>query len=91
MSADDILRDLAAVVREAFPDREYSGEVGSETRFFADLGMASIDAIVLAEQIERHYGRKVPFGRFLGGLRARAATDFTLGELVAFLREELAC
>ena len=28
-----------------------------ETRFFADLGLASIDAVVLSEAIQNHYGR----------------------------------
>ena len=85
-----ILSDLTELVRETFPDREYSGPVGPGTRFFADLGMASIDAVVLAERVEAFYGRKLPFGSFLSGLRQRGATDLTLGELVAFLREQLA-
>jgi acyl carrier protein len=90
MTTDQILSDLDVIVRETFPDREFADDVSSHTRFFEDLGMASIDAIVLAEQIERHYGRKLPFNTFLGGLRQRGATDFDLGELVDFLAEELA-
>ena len=60
MTPDAILADLAAIVRRTFPDREYSGEVTPRTRFFADLGMASIDAVVLAEKVEEHYGRRLP-------------------------------
>lgn len=86
---DAILRDLTEIVRRTFPDREYSGPVGPRTRLFGDLGLASIDAVVLAEKIEGHYGRKLPFAAFLGGLRKRGATDLELGELVAFLREHL--
>ena len=31
----------------------------AETRFFADLGLASIDAVVLGEAIQQHFGRPV--------------------------------
>jgi acyl carrier protein len=89
MSPDSILRDLDQIVRRTFPDRECSDQVGPQTRFFADLGMASIDAIVLAEQMERHYRRQLPFNTFLAQLRQRGATDFELGELVAFLQQRL--
>jgi acyl carrier protein len=89
MSPDSILRDLDQIVRQTFPDRDYSDRVGPQTRFFADLGMASIDAIVLAEEMERHYGRKMPFNAFLAQLRQCGATDFELGELVTFLQQHL--
>ena len=81
-----MLADLAGVMRRTFPDREYSGPVTSETRVFADLGLASIDLVVLGEKLEQHYGRKLPYGPFLAGLRDRGADDLTLGDLVAFLQ-----
>ena len=89
-TADEILADLAAVVRRAFPDRDFPDEVGPGTRVFADLGLASIDVVVLAERLEGHYGRKLPFGPFLKGLRDRGADDLAVGELVAFLQQHAA-
>ncbi|MDB5306285.1 MAG: acyl carrier protein [Gemmataceae bacterium] len=89
-SPDQILADLAEVVRRTFPDREYAGPVSADTRAFADLGMASIDLIVLAEKLEGVYGRRLPFGQFLAGLRDRGADDVGLGELVAFLQHHVA-
>ena len=83
---DPTLDALAGVMRAAFPDRDYSGPVDAATRVFADLGLASIDVIVLAEKLDQHYGRKLPFGTFLSGLRQRGAEDIELGELAAFLR-----
>ena len=38
-----------------------STPIDEETRFFADLGLASIDAVVLSEAIQEHYGRPLPF------------------------------
>jgi acyl carrier protein len=85
-SADAVLADLAAVMRRTFPDRDHAGPVTPETRVFADLGLASIDLVVLGEKLEEHYGRRLPYGPFLAGLRNRGADDLTLGELVGFLQ-----
>jgi acyl carrier protein len=85
---EDILNDLTGLLRN-FNDREYSGPIGPQTRLGADLGLASIDAVVLGETIEEHYGRKLPFNVFMAELGRRAARDIELGELVRFLHEHL--
>jgi acyl carrier protein len=79
--------DLAAVMRKTFPDRDHDDEVGPDTRVFGDLGLASIDLVVLAEKLEQYYGRKLPFGTFLSGLRKQGANDVELGALTAFLQQ----
>ncbi len=52
----------------------------------ADLGLASIELVVLAERLVAHFARRLPFGTFLKGLRDRGAGDLPLGELVTFLQ-----
>jgi acyl carrier protein len=88
MTAETILHDLAAVVGATFPDRDFP-PVDLDSRAFADLGLASIDLVVLAERLEQHYGRKLPFGVFLKSLRDRGADDVSLGDLVAFLQQSI--
>jgi acyl carrier protein len=83
-----VLNDLAGILRN-FHGYEYSGEIGPETRFFADLGLASIDAVVLGETIEEHYGRKFPFNQFMADLGRRAVRDIEIGELADFLVRHL--
>lgn len=83
-----ILDDLIAIVRN-FNGREYSGPIGPDTYFFADLGMASIDAVVLAEKLELYYGQKLPFSAFLSNLKQKQARDLPLSELVYFLEQHL--
>ena len=85
-SPDQIYRDLAGVMATAFPDRDPPEAAGPGTRLFADLGFASIDLVVLGERLEQFYGKRLPFGPFLAGLRNRGADDLELGELVAFLQ-----
>jgi acyl carrier protein len=82
---DTIYRGLRTVMERTFPDRDYPNDVGPTTTLFGDLGLASIDLVVLAEKLETYYGKRLPFGAFLTDLRNRNATDVNLGELVAFL------
>ncbi len=84
----DIMADLARLLSD-FQGREYSGPIGPETRFFADLGLASIDAVVLGEALQAHYGRALPFGELLADLGRRADRDLCIGELAAFLHRHL--
>jgi acyl carrier protein len=87
-SEAQILSDIAGLLGELH-GREYSGELGPETRFFADLGLASIDAVVLGEALERHYGKPLPFADLMADLGRRTDRDMTMGELVSFLRRYL--
>jgi acyl carrier protein len=83
-----IFNDVADILRN-FNGREYSGDIDPQTCFFGDLGLASIDAVVLGETLEEHYGRKIPFHLFMADLGRRTARDIQLGDLVAFLHQHL--
>jgi acyl carrier protein len=84
----EILADLTRVFAD-FQGREYSGPIGPGTRFFADLGLASIDAVVLGENLQERYRRPLPFGDLMAELGRREDRDMTLGELAAFLANHL--
>jgi acyl carrier protein len=88
MTEEQILADLAGFLRD-FHGRRFRGEITPQTRFAADLGLASIDAVVLGEDIEEHYGRKFPFNDFMADLGRRSVRDIELGELVKFLHRHL--
>jgi acyl carrier protein len=60
-----------------------------ETRFFADLGLASIDAVVLGEALQQHFSRPIPFQDLMAELGRRDQRDMTIGDLVDFLRVHL--
>jgi len=84
-----LLLSVVAGILRNFNGREYSCDIGPDTCFFADLGLASIDAVVLGETLEEHYGRKLPFHLFMADLGRRAVRDIKLGDLVAFLHQHL--
>ncbi len=83
-----ILEDLRRVFRDGLGVDPVE-PIAPETKFFADLGLASIDAVVLGEELQKTYGRKLPFSEMLADLGAREERDMTIGELVAFLRKNL--
>ena len=87
-STPEILADVAGILSD-FQGREYSGPIDRETRFFADLGLASIDAVVLGEMLQEHYGRPLPFGELMADLGRRADRDLSIGELTEFLARNL--
>ncbi len=88
VSNEQIMADLARILRN-FDGREYSGPIDAHTRFFADLNLASIDAVVLGERITEHYGQRLPFNAFLAEVGRRQQRDAELGELVHFLHHHL--
>lgn len=85
---DAILHDLRRLLGD-FNGKEYSGEIGPTTLFFADLGLVSIDAVILAETLETLYGRRFDFGEFLARLGRRGVRDIEVGELAAFLHDQM--
>ena len=76
--------DLRSIVA-TFEDRGYSGELNEETLFFADLGLMSIDAVLMGEKLETYYGQSLPFPAFLAQLAEREVSDIRVGELADFL------
>jgi acyl carrier protein len=90
MSLSDtaILAELISILK-GMTDWEYSEPITRETRFFADLGFESIDAVVIGELIETHYRQRFPYAQFLAELGQRGQRDMQLGELVDFLRRHL--
>lgn len=87
-SEASILDDLRFLFRESLGINPVT-PIEPGTRFFADLGLASIDAVVLGEAIQQHLGRPVPFDHFLAELGGRSRRDMEIGELIAFLQSHL--
>jgi acyl carrier protein len=66
-----------------------STPIDEETRFFADLGLASIDAVVLGEVLQQHYRRSLPFNDLMAEIGRRTDRDLSIGELISFLHVHL--
>jgi acyl carrier protein len=84
----EILEDIATILSTQLGVAS-SDSIDMETRFFADLGLASIDAVVLSEAIQNHYQRPLPFHDLMAEIGQRAERDLSIGELVTFVSAHL--
>jgi acyl carrier protein len=90
MSAIDpaVMDGILALLEEARGDWEYMGEIGPETAFIADLGLESLEIVILSTMVQQQYG-KLPFPRFFEeiGQRPVEERDLTVAELAQFVCE----
>jgi acyl carrier protein len=84
----EILNDIAAILSNELGVHS-SCSIEMDTRFFADLGLASIDAVVLSEAIQNHYRRPLPFNDLMAEIGQRTERDLSIGELVTFVSANL--
>jgi acyl carrier protein len=83
-----VLEGVLDLLNELAGDWEYDGAIGPGTYFLADLGLESLDIVVLGTMIQQQYGR-LPFAEYLEELGQRPVEerDITVAELVAFVCE----
>lgn len=89
MTREQVMEDVLMLLRKVSDDWEYDGEITSETRFFADMGLQSLDVVVLGTAIQEHYGRTLPFMKLFAEVGQRSLPDIPVGEWVDFIYGEL--
>jgi acyl carrier protein len=89
VSQERILMDVLNLLKDLSRDWEYSGEIKPDTFLFADLGFESIDAVILASFVQKHYGRPFPFPELLAEIGKRQTKDLRISELVGFIHQHL--
>jgi acyl carrier protein len=84
----DVLAGVLALLAQLADDWEYDGDIGPDTAFVADLGLESLEIVVLGTMIQHEYGR-MPFAEYLDELGRRPVEerDLTVAELVGFVCE----
>jgi acyl carrier protein len=88
-SREEIFKDVVSILNDLLEDREYSGKFAMETSIINDLEFESIDAVVLGEALEEHYQQSLPFAEFLTEPGEMGLRDFTIGDLVGLLYQNL--
>jgi acyl carrier protein len=83
-----VLDGVLELLNELSGDWEYDGVIGPDTYFLADLGLESLDIVVLGTMIQQQYGR-LPFAEYLEeiGRRPVEERDVKVAEVVAFVCE----
>jgi acyl carrier protein len=86
---ESILTDVLNLLNELARDWEYSEEITPDTWLFADLGFESIDAVILASFVQKHYGRAFPFPQLLAEIGQKEVKDLRISELVGFIHQHI--
>lgn len=81
-----VMATILDLLNELADDWEYDGEIGPGTRFIADLGLESLEIVVLGTLIQQRYGR-LPFAEYLEELGQLPVEerDLTVAALVEFV------
>jgi acyl carrier protein len=87
-SRTKILDDIVAILADQIGVQS-SSSINEETCLFSDLGLASIDAVVLSEALQKHYNRPLPFNELMAEIGRKTERDLSIGELIAFLTAHL--
>jgi acyl carrier protein len=82
----EVLSSVMALLNELKGDWEYGGDIAPDTRFIADLGLESLEIVVLSTMIQQQYGR-LPFPEYFDeiGRRPIDDRDVTVADLVGFV------
>lgn len=83
-----VLQGVLAILEEAQGDWEFDGEIGPDTRFVADLGLESLEIVILSTMVQQRFG-KLPFPQFFEeiGQRPEEERDLTVAEVATFVCE----
>lgn len=76
---------ILKTIEELSQDWDFSKEVGPESLLFAELGLESLDVVVLGTAIQEHYRFQMPLAELLADVGQREKRDLSIGELVDFV------
>lgn len=86
MTDPQVGAEVLRLINELAEDWEYDSPITADTTFVSDLGLESLDLVVLGTALQHRYG-KLPFSELLAeiGQRPVAERDITVGELVGYV------
>jgi acyl carrier protein len=84
-----VFETVVDILRKMDEDWEDSIELTLETWLVADLGLESIDVVVLGTTIQEHYNRSMPFAEFLAEIGEREIRDIRIDQFVDFVHRHL--
>jgi len=86
---EQILHYVLQTVQNLCQDWDYADPVGPDSRLFTELGLESLDAVVLCTAIQEHYHQvQMPFAELLSDI-GQKQRDLTIAELSDFVHQHL--
>jgi acyl carrier protein len=82
-SQQDIQLFVKTTLEDLARDWDLSGDISPDSKLFTELGLESLDAVILATSIQEKYGQPMPFAELFAEI-GEARRDLTVSELVDF-------
>lgn len=86
---EEIMSEIVRLLKDLADDWDYTGEITPETRLFADMGLASLDLVVLGMAVQESCGQTLPFPELFAEVGQRDNPDIPIGEWVDFIHKHL--
>jgi acyl carrier protein len=87
-SRQEILDYLLRTMQDLTQDWDYAEPVSAESRLFTEVGLESLDAVILGTAIQEHYQTPMPIAELLAEI-GEQRRDLTINELVDFVDTHL--
>jgi acyl carrier protein len=84
-----VLETVLSILSKMDEDGELEVEITPETWLVADMGLESIDVVVLGTTVQEHYHMSMPFAEFLAEVGQRETRDIQVREFVDFVVRHL--
>lgn len=85
---EEIQEYVLATLRDLCRDWDYSRPVGPGSLLFTELGLESLDAVVLGTIIQEHFQKPMPFAELLAEI-GREQRDLSIAQMVDFVDQHL--
>ena len=82
-SRDEIQTFIEKTLEDLARDWDLSAAVSPDSKLFSELGLESLDAVILATSIQEKYGKTMPFAELFAEI-GQQQRDLTVAELVDF-------
>jgi acyl carrier protein len=86
---DDVFETVLSLLKKMDEEWEDSNEITRQTWLVADLGLESIDVVVLGTTIQEHYDKSMPFAEFLAEIGEQEVRDIQIDQFVDFVHQHL--
>lgn len=81
----EVMTDVLHLFQQLADDWEYSADITPQTYLFADMGLQSLDVVVLAISTQERYGQVLPFADLFAKMGQQGVRDISVGEWVDFV------
>ena len=88
VSRKEILDYVLRTIEELSHDWDYSSAITPDSLLFTELGLESLDVVVLGTTIQERFQFHMPFAEFLAEL-GRERRDVSIAQLVDFVDKHL--